>query len=296
MREANQGERMRTSEKNSTNLKTCTVRNSPPEVKIKKNRFSFLLTLNLLLAVSIFDSGCSIFVRTSTAKVAASAPVTCSSSATLFGGGSGTSSDPYAICTATDLDNIRNYLSSNFILANDLDLTGVTLYPIPRPGVFDPMSGTLPTGGFAGTFDGNNHTISNWTTSGSSDSMVGLFGFSSGTIKNLTIKDFSADLRTFNLAGGFQCTQFGIPCFVYGGLVGFNSGSLSNINLITSKAIQIDAGNTNALMPLSIAGLVGFQSGGTLDTITGTVTSGFSVTGFIASGLIGIIQSGSTVS
>ncbi|MDA3837901.1 MAG: hypothetical protein PF574_02850 [Candidatus Delongbacteria bacterium] len=39
-----------------------------------------------------------------------------------FSGGSGTVLDPYHVATATDLDNIRNYLESSFIQTADIDL------------------------------------------------------------------------------------------------------------------------------------------------------------------------------
>ena len=41
-----------------------------------------------------------------------------------FAGGNGTAANPYQITTATHLNNVRYYLSSHFILNNDINMKG----------------------------------------------------------------------------------------------------------------------------------------------------------------------------
>ena len=71
-----------------------------------------------------------------------------------------------AITTALQLHNIRFNLGGDYVLSNDIDLSG---YPN-----WDPI-GTLANP-FTGTFDGNGHTISNLTINRPAQDNVGLFG------------------------------------------------------------------------------------------------------------------------
>lgn len=86
------------------------------------------------------------------------------------------------IYTAEDLNNIRNNLSGNYILMNDIDLSVYEKWvPI----------GTEETP-FTGTFDGDNYSISNLkihdTLNNNNKYLVGLFGnVSNGTLKNIVI-------------------------------------------------------------------------------------------------------------
>jgi len=76
-------------------------------------------------------------------------------SATSFAGGSGTASDPYLICTATQLDLIDQNASNmpmSFKLMADIDLSSFTSNSFHMIG----------TGiAFSGAFDGNGKTIRN---------------------------------------------------------------------------------------------------------------------------------------
>ena len=69
----------------------------------------------------------------------------------------------------------KNLLGKSYRLTDDIDMTGVSMSPIVK--LYD------------GTFDGNGHTISNLTLSGSDN--VGLFSELSSyvTITGLTLKD-----------------------------------------------------------------------------------------------------------
>jgi hypothetical protein len=144
------------------------------------------------------------------------------------------------ITTAEELSNIRNNLSGNYRLMNDIDLASVEWQPI----------GTA-TSPFSGTLDGKDFTISNLIITETHE-YVGLFANNSGTIKNLNI-----DHVQINVTGS-------LSSFIYAGtLVALNSGTIENI-------VSID-GTLNAKSrsgnPGFIGGLVGWITGGTLNNI-----------------------------
>lgn len=107
------------------------------------------------------------------------------SAGTLFASGTGTSGDPYRISSPTEMRNLAIAVqigtgerSAYYRLEDDINLSGD----------LGPVIGSV-TYPFLGTFDGNNHIISNITISGTSVNNVGLFGNlgAAATIKNLTI-------------------------------------------------------------------------------------------------------------
>lgn len=57
--------------------------------------------------------------KTDIADIKSSQPV---SRNPFSGAGEGTPASPYVITTPAQLDEVRNFLSSNFVLANDIDL------------------------------------------------------------------------------------------------------------------------------------------------------------------------------
>lgn len=87
------------------------------------------------------------------------------------------------IYTVEDLLKMGTYLNGDFILMNDIDLSGVNWNPIG--------TNIAP---FAGHLDGNGHKISNLTIDTSDYTNInsfGLFGYISfATIENLVIEDF----------------------------------------------------------------------------------------------------------
>jgi hypothetical protein len=95
-----------------------------------------------------------------------------------FSGGSGEPDDPYLISTADDLNSIGQnprLMTVHFRLINDIDLTAVDFNII--------ASQYYP---YRGTFDGDGHTISNFSYASPEASCIGLFSYvSNGWIKNL---------------------------------------------------------------------------------------------------------------
>jgi hypothetical protein len=95
-----------------------------------------------------------------------------------FAGGNGTPADPYQISTRGELEEVKNYLSSDFIVMNDIDLSG---------GNWTTMIGSIDTP-FSGTFNGNGKIISNVTIVTESW-WSGFFSYATGVIKNIYLKD-----------------------------------------------------------------------------------------------------------
>ncbi len=94
--------------------------------------------------------------------------------------GSGTSTDPFLVSTASDLRRMKNYPSAYFLLTNDIDTDDGTSWS------------TVPE--FSGVLDGNGYTIyqgkGNQTDSQDSPSSyrrAGLIGHNTGTVRNLHI-------------------------------------------------------------------------------------------------------------
>ncbi|MGM8366174.1 immunoglobulin-like domain-containing protein [Virgibacillus sp. W0181] len=88
---------------------------------------------------------------------------------------------PTEIHSAADLDNVRNDLSGDYVLKNDIDLSGYSNW--------EPIGDGSTFSRFEGTFDGEGHTISGLTITRPTEDNVGLFGYiqSSAEIKNVIL-------------------------------------------------------------------------------------------------------------
>lgn len=94
-----------------------------------------------------------------------------------FGGGAGTTANPYIIEDAEDLNEVRRYLTSSFKLTNNINL-GVPPY--------NSGSGWFPIqGAYTGTFDGNGKAILNMYINRPTETGVGLFEIFNGNCKDL---------------------------------------------------------------------------------------------------------------
>jgi len=130
------------------------------------------------------------------------------SASSIFAGGSGTLSDPYLIATCTQLQNINNYLSSNFRISMPIDCAesrnwnnGKGFIPIGSCNgwVSDCISDPIDV--FTGTLDGNGGGGVRNLYINRPNERVGLFGFLYyATIKNLAIMD--ANLSGSHELGG----------------------------------------------------------------------------------------------
>jgi len=183
-----------------------------------------------------------------------------------FCGGTGTATNPYKICTAEQLNQVRNFMDKSFILMNDIDLTTYIPYEEKVVEWENYGYGWLPIGDargetFTGTFDGAGYKITGlWINRPQSiDGVgVGLFGNANGaTISNLGVELVAAGIIGFNGAGG---------------LTGYGSATITNCYVIGN----VTATDANA------GGLAGF--GG---TITGCYATGNISGGSYVGGLVG---------
>ncbi len=117
--------------------------------------------------------------------------------------GSGTEADPYKVSTADDFAKMAaNYKADTntgkgeyFLMTNDIDFGGTADNPVQFPAIGKnaDLGPAKITGGFDGTFDGGNHTISGiYHTENKSDAKGkynGLFGFldKNAVVKNVII-------------------------------------------------------------------------------------------------------------
>jgi len=151
-----------------------------------------------------------------------------------YGAGSGTEAEPYLIYTAEQFNCIGPRecdRDKHFKLMADIDLSGYT-------GTSFNIIGTYWEDPFTGVFDGNAHTISNFTYSSTGKSLIGIFGFVSdpnAQIKDLGLIDPNIDAGTGSYVGALVGFSYGAnitTCWVKGGSVSGNYciGGLAGVN------------------------------------------------------------------
>ncbi|WP_430511493.1 GLUG motif-containing protein [Pannonibacter phragmitetus] len=170
-------------------------------------------------------------------------------------GGNGSSGTPYQIADIYGLQGMAStsLRSLDFVLTTDLDASGTSLW---NSGAGFLSIGTQ-TNSFAGSFDGQGHTISGFTID-SSGADAGLFGYigAAGGVSNLTIANASISGTDY-----------------VGGIAGQNFGTISNV----SVSGTVTATNTAA------GGLAGYNAG----TITGSFATANVTANEMAGGLTG---------
>ena len=141
--------------------------------------------------------------------------------------GTGTTEDPYLICAPFHMQQIGanpDDWDKHFKLTADIDLSAYTATQFNIIGRYveydDPCN--LP---FTGTFDGNGHTISNFTHTSAGADYVGLFGYVAGqTVQIRDLGLISPDIdaptgtRVAALAGHIDGSTIS-DCYVEGGTV-----------------------------------------------------------------------------
>jgi len=195
-----------------------------------------------------------------------------------YGGGNGTAENPYLIYTAEDMNTIGAHpvdWNKHFKLTADVNLASYTETHFNRIGDSD-------TNVFTGVFDGNGHTISNFTYTSATVDYVGIFGsLGNGcNVKNLFVTGVNVTGRTYT--GGLVGSNRGTitDCHItlgdvngtdlVGGLVGYNgdTGVITNCNV---------TGNITGIT--ETAGLAGENNGSiavcyAAGTVSGTYISG----------------------
>jgi PGF-pre-PGF domain-containing protein len=185
------------------------------------------------------------------------------------------------ITTCTELQDIRNDLTGDYYLANDIDCSG---FDYDGDG-----KGFMPIGNsssqFTGTFDGKGYKITNLYINRSSTNYVGLFGRidSVSEIKDVGLEE--VDVNGSSYVGGLvglnsfrtitNCystgSVTGSGSSYVGGLVGYNDGTITN----SSSYCSVTGSGSSY-----VGGLVG-------NNYFGTITNSFSTGGVTGSSNIG---------
>jgi hypothetical protein len=177
----------------------------------------------------------------------------------VYGGGAGTAEDPFLIFSAEQLDSIAlnpGDLYRHFKLMADIDLGAYT-------GTDFNTIGSRFGFAFGGVFDGNNHSISNFTYSCTDSNYVGLFGFVDGIdaqIRDLDLVDPNVNAGSSDdvgsLVGYFRRGTIS-RCSAQGGTVtGRNCvGGLVGRNYLGTIADCY--ASTNVVGDANLGGLVG---------------------------------------
>jgi hypothetical protein len=155
------------------------------------------------------------------------------------------SENPALIRNCTELQDMENNLSGNYILLNDINCSDTINWNSGQG--FEPIGNN--TNQFTGIFDGNNHFITGLYID-NIDEYVGLFGYisSSAVVKNVGLKDVTIILddapNSFNDAGG---------------LVGYSAGLIENC--YTTGIINASVNSTSPGVGYLVGGLVGVNDG-----------------------------------
>lgn len=151
------------------------------------------------------------------------------------------------IYDAEDLQNMQEDLTANYILMNDIDLSGINWKPMR------PSSTGVYTSGFIGTLEGNGFTIRNLTVNAEQYDNGALFYQNEGTIQNLRVTG------QINLTSKSGIVRFAASLAIY------NKGTIYNC----TSAAGITAGGD---MPVRVGGLAS-ENTGTIDCCryTGTI-------------------------
>jgi len=222
--------------------------------------------------------------------------------------GSGTLDDPYLISSAADLGAVVHYSTrDHYRLTASIDLSGI------RWGM-----AVMPS--FAGTFDGNGHTISHLTIRGGD--FLGLFGHlnSGAEVKNLGLVDANVTSSGSFIGGLVGENQYGIVTQCHstgvvrgggqyvGGLVGenqygtvtqcYSTGAVSGGSTVGGLVGRNEEGDITASHSSAtvtgdsfVGGLVAWNSGSIAGcSSTGTVKGGGEI-----GGLVGRNEEGSKI-
>ncbi|MCI4671168.1 MAG: Ig-like domain-containing protein [Bacteroidia bacterium] len=210
----------------------------------------------------------------------------------LFAGGDGTEMNPYQVETAEQMEIVRLFLSSYFVLNADIDLTDFV-------GA-DPQ-GWVPIGvlgeGFSGNFDGKGFTVSGLAIDRTDINEVGLFGVleGNGSIRNLNVvatgvsggqataalvgRQLSGTIENCHAAGSITANNSRV-----GGLVGSQEAGLIT-KCSSSCGVFAELSRVGGLVGLSQAGTVSESfSSGNCESLSSRV-----------GGVVGSVEEGATV-
>ncbi len=199
----------------------------------------------------------------------------------LFGGGNGEHNNPYTISCLRHLENIHKTKYEDeeegafvgghyFKMTNDISLSGIVWTPIGT-GVK----------AFTGTFDGDNHTISNLslniTNSSLSNNGYGLFTVCKAFIKNLNVTNV-------NISVSNSATNYSVSVGAVSGLSYFSMENVyTNGTIVGSGRVELgglagvsggDFYNCSSSMNISGGNIIGGIAGLAYGTVEGCSYSG----------------------
>ena len=185
----------------------------------------------------------------------------------LFGGGNGTSGNPYLVEDADDLNAVRNNINAHYLQVKNIDLTK-----------YSSGAGWLPiTANFQGTYDGGLYSIIGLKINRPTTDAVGLFSSVAGNLRNIRIIDANIVGRSYvgALVGYsnrcYRCTSSGSVSgsgSYVGGLIGWQNNASAYIDECSSTA-TVQGGT------FSVGGLCGSVGGGIKNSYsTGNVSAG----------------------
>lgn len=236
----------------------------------------------------------------------------CDPSNTVSGGGSGSASDPYLVCSVAQLINIdtqcaaqSGWSGSKFVQCSDIDLQGSSGH-----------QSTLlcSSTGFKGSYDGENYAIGNFYYSNATSSDVGLFSHLSGaTVSNVTLTNPAAHglNNVGTLAGRIESDSTVSGCHANGvdvsglgndiggliGLINASAAATSNTVTLSSSSGTVSCTSGTAYYGPGTGGLIGATISGGTPTYISYSHSSVSVTGNndAVGGLLGYGDTGTHV-
>ncbi|MCK0745099.1 MBG domain-containing protein [Chromohalobacter nigrandesensis] len=190
---------------------------------------------------------------------------------TLFEGGQGTEAEPFTLTDWQELQNI-NFNSDvltgdyHFDLINNLDASSLGYAELAGENAnggkgWNPIGNSLDA--FKGSFEGQDHRVSDLTIERPDEDHIGLFEAlgSSSTIRNIRVVD--ADITGRDYVASLVGTTLGTGSvrdvfvsghvageYTVGGMIGSNSGSLENAR----ASVHVEGDN-------NVGGLAGFNGG-----------------------------------
>ena len=176
------------------------------------------------------------------------------------------------IRTLADLDDVRNNLAGDYMLAANIDLSSIENWR--------PIGGSFYNA-FTGSFDGDGYTISGLNSS--DHRFTGLFGF----VRNANISNLEV------LVGSMSAFAFARDSFA-GGLVGFAASSqISNSYVFVTGNVS----STSTLYSSYAGGLAGYtrasQISNSYADVAGDISSILTCIWSLSGGLVGLIEGGS---
>lgn len=148
------------------------------------------------------------------------------------------------ITFSKDVNSGANYSGTTIYLESDLDFSG------DLSEQFEPIGKDLNSP-FSGIFDGQGNTISNLAVK-SSSLFVGLFGYTTGTIKSV-VMDSSCSVT---------CNFTGSDSVRVGGIIGYHNPSNKNSisNIVNMAGVTFERNDDKQSTHLSLGGIVGHVS------------------------------------